>query len=167
MELFEKLGIDPVILIAQIINFLVLVFLLTKFLYKPILKVLDERQKKIKKGLEEAERIKIKTQEIDKLSEEKIKKSLVEAQKIVQQAKEQAEKSKQGILEKTSQEIEEMKTKMAKEIDASQEAMIDKVRKEAAGMLTSALSRLLINLDPKIHHQLIKQAIKEIKKLKG
>jgi len=166
MELFEKLGINPLLLIAQIINFLILIFLLTKFLYKPILKVLDERQKKIQNSLEEAERIKIKTQEIDKLSEERIKKSLIEAQKIVQQAKEQAEKSKQEILEKTAQEIEGIKIKMTEEINASRKEMINKVKREASEMLTLLLSRLLTNLDPKIHHQLIKQAIKEMEKLK-
>ena len=47
----EKLGIEPILLLTQVINFTILVVVLTKFLYKPILKMLDERKKKIEEGL--------------------------------------------------------------------------------------------------------------------
>ena len=56
----DKLGIEPVMLLTQVINFLVLVILLTKFLYKPILKLIDERRKKIEEGLQLAQEMKLK-----------------------------------------------------------------------------------------------------------
>ncbi len=65
----EKLGIDPVMLVTQIINFAILAFILTKFLYKPILKLLDERQKKIAEGLELSQKMKLKEEEIQKEKE--------------------------------------------------------------------------------------------------
>ena len=54
-ELITKLGIDWKFLIAQIVNFLVLLFVLYKFAYGPILAMLEKRQKKIEKGLKDAE----------------------------------------------------------------------------------------------------------------
>jgi len=47
----EKLGIEPTLLLAQILNFLIIAFVLTKILYKPILQLLDKRKKTIEEGL--------------------------------------------------------------------------------------------------------------------
>src|SRR3989338_9157846 len=47
----DKIGVEPVALLTQIINFLLMVLILSKILYKPILKMLDERKKKIEEGL--------------------------------------------------------------------------------------------------------------------
>lgn len=49
----EALGIDPKLFIGQIINFLILLFILTKFAYKPIVKLLDDRRQKIADGLKD------------------------------------------------------------------------------------------------------------------
>jgi len=52
---FDAFGVDLPKLIFQVINFLLLLYLLNRFLFKSVLKLLDERQAKIKKGLEDAE----------------------------------------------------------------------------------------------------------------
>ena len=54
-ELLTKLGIDLKLLVAQIVNFLILLLVLYKFAYGPIVAMLEKRQKKIEKGLKEAE----------------------------------------------------------------------------------------------------------------
>jgi F-type H+-transporting ATPase subunit b len=54
-QLFTAFGIDVKLIIIQIINFVVLAGLLTYFLYKPVLKILNEREEKIKKGIADAE----------------------------------------------------------------------------------------------------------------
>ena len=55
MAFFEAFGVDLPKLAFQIINFLLLLYLLNRFLFKRVLALLDERQAKISKGLEDAE----------------------------------------------------------------------------------------------------------------
>ena len=74
----ESLGIDLKLIIIQIINFGLLLFLLTKFLYKPILRLLDERKKKIEESLANAQKI---AEEKVKLEEEKTK-EITEAREV-------------------------------------------------------------------------------------
>ena len=57
MEALHNLGIDFKVIIAQIINFGILVFTLVHFLYRPILKALDDRKKKISDSLDKAKEI--------------------------------------------------------------------------------------------------------------
>ena len=57
MEFLKEFGIQPTLLIAQIVNFLIILFILKKFFYKPIIKLLDDRKKKIEESLKNAELI--------------------------------------------------------------------------------------------------------------
>jgi len=51
MEILKEFGIQPTLLLAQIVNFLIILFVLKKFFYKPIIKVLDARKKRIEVSL--------------------------------------------------------------------------------------------------------------------
>ena len=55
MEIIKNFGVEPVLLVAQIINFLIILFILKKFLYKPVLDTLKKREDSIKEGLKQAE----------------------------------------------------------------------------------------------------------------
>ena len=64
MEIIRNFGIQPVLLLAQIVNFLIILYLLQKFFYKPIVKLLEQRKKRIEESLKNAD-----------LIEEKLKKT--------------------------------------------------------------------------------------------
>ena len=55
MEIIKNFGIDPLLLIAQIVNFLIIFYILKRFALKPILDILKKRENTIKEGLREAE----------------------------------------------------------------------------------------------------------------
>ena len=55
MGLIYALGIDGRILLAQLFNFAILVFILWRFAYKPVLNILEERRLKVEKSLDDAE----------------------------------------------------------------------------------------------------------------
>ena len=82
MEILENLGIDWKILLAQIINFLVILYLLKRFAYRPFLKILRERKEKIDKGIKRSEEIEKRIQAI---------KSQKEKEKILEMARKQGE----------------------------------------------------------------------------
>ncbi len=90
MEILNQFGINPILLAAQVVNFLVLLFILKKFLYKPILKVLEERRKKIAESLQNAEEIEKRLSQITEREAEAIAKSAKEGEKIIKEAGESA-----------------------------------------------------------------------------
>ena len=91
MELLGKLGIDLKLLLAQIINFLVLLWLLRLVLYKPLVKKLEERTKKAKEiedGLRDLQRRK---EEMKKKEEEMIRETKEKTRRIIAESKEISE----------------------------------------------------------------------------
>src|SRR3990167_6839778 len=86
MDIFENFGIQPTLLFAQIVNFVIILYLLKRFFYKPILKVLDERKKKIEESLRNADLIETKLQKTDENSKKIIADSQIQAQNLIQNA---------------------------------------------------------------------------------
>ena len=96
----KKFGVTWPTLIAQMVNFLLVTFVLYKFAIKPILATYDERQKKIADGLQYAEEMKAQLLEAEKERLEKIKEAVAEAQKILGDARDQSK----AMLEQKIQE---------------------------------------------------------------
>jgi len=92
MEALSSLGINWHSLVSQIINFLILLTLLRIFLYKPIIRILEQRQETIKKGLEDAEKAKLDLEKAEQESHQIISKASQKAQEIIDSAKDEAKK---------------------------------------------------------------------------
>ena len=86
----EALGLHLPQLIAQIVGFLVLLFILSKLLYKPLLKIIDERSAKIKESLEAAESAKEQAAASQEQMQEDIRKAREEGQQMIAQARDVA-----------------------------------------------------------------------------
>lgn len=115
MDILNQFGINPLLLAAQVVNFAVLLFILKRFLYKPILKVLEERKNKIAESLKNAEEIEKRLVETSEKIDKMMGKASDEAQKIIDESK------KEGAL--YLEEAKERAGKMAEEIiKKSQEA---------------------------------------------
>ena len=121
MEIVKEFGINPILLFAQIVNFAILLFFLKKFLYKPILKSLDDRKVKIAKSLKEAEEIEKKFQKISEEQTIILDKARAEASQIIYEAKAETkqltEKSLAQTRESMQQLIDKNKVRMALEKD--------------------------------------------------
>lgn len=162
----EKLGIETFSLLTQIFNFLLLVFLLTKFLYTPILKKLEERRKKIEEGLMYAQKMKEEAEKSERVREEIIAKAKEEGKKLIEEAKKsakvkeremiaKAEKEAKGLLEKAKEEIELERRKMQKEL---RQQIVDLVFRTSQAVLADVL-------DLKLQHKIIEKKIQEIEKM--
>lgn len=97
MEIFNQFGINPILLLAQIVNFIVLLFILKKFMFKPILKVLGERRQKIEESLKNAEEIEKRLAETD----EKISVMMAKTSGDIQKMMDEAKKERADFLEET------------------------------------------------------------------
>ena len=100
----EKLGIQPFQLLMQALNFLILLFLLKKYLYQPIQKMLDERRKKIEEGLEYSEKIKSDYNKNEKKRQEFINQAKEEARLIENSARKEAKAKEKEIIANAEKE---------------------------------------------------------------
>jgi F-type H+-transporting ATPase subunit b len=162
-ELFHQLGIHPLQLAAQIVNFLILLALLWRFLYKPLLRALNDRRAKIEKSLREADTI-----------EKELKTSREKAQRIVSAANErvaeivttsekEAQDKRATRLKQAEAEATQIFKRAEESIHEERKAMQQEVRAQALSLVAQATERLIgKNIDTKKHRQLIADSIKEL-----
>ena len=160
--LFEGLGINLPDLIAQIINFGVLFGVLWLVGYKPILRLLDERARKIRDSMEETERIKAQAS----LAEDEVKKQIElgrkEGQEIIARAVRTGEELKQKAQQEARQEGETLITRARSEIQRERDQAIDEVRKEFADLTITAAEKVIDrSLDKKAHRDIIDKVLEQ------
>jgi F-type H+-transporting ATPase subunit b len=163
MEALGKLGIDFKVIIAQIINFGILFLILRHLLYRPILKVLENRQNKIKESLKKAEQIDQKFQQAEEQYKNRLSEANNEANKIIEEARLSAEKNRKAILEKAEQEADGIKSVAKAQIEEERSALYSNVKKSAGQLAVFILTKILKqDLDQAACQKTIDQALKEI-----
>src|SRR4030067_222054 len=100
MEVLEDFGVEPILLLAQVVNFVILLYILKRFLYKPILKVLEERKKRIETSVKQSEDIQKRFDEMSKKQTE-----ILDTEKIVQ--KNLTKGDKERLIRQALNEIKE------------------------------------------------------------
>lgn len=164
MELLQAFGIDARILIAQLINFLILVGILYKLGYKPILSFVKERQKKIEQGVVDAERAEQKMQQAEEAHKEAIARAHKEAQEILARSREQAEVQAQTVLAKTQDQARDIVSRAKKEIKEQQVLSQQEVKAEAASLVVGLTEKLLRKkMTVAADEAFIKDSLKNIK----
>lgn len=165
MELLQKLGIDWRLLAAQLINFLILVFIMYKFLYKPVINLLDSRKEKIEKGLRDAEKLGEELEKTKELRDREIKKAKQEAMAIVEEAQRVAEVSGQEIKAKTKAEVEKLITAAKSQMIQEKDRMMTEVKKEAAILVLAVAEKVVgKTFDSKMQQKLIEESLREADK---
>jgi F-type H+-transporting ATPase subunit b len=163
MEALHNLGIDFKVMIAQIINFGILVFILVKFLYRPILKALDDRRKKIKTSLEQAADIEKKHTEAKEEYNSRVLKANQEADHIVEKAKAEAEKTRKAILDKTQKEAEAIRENASKDIESERNALYADVKKSAGKLAIFIVTKVLKqDQGEEFYRKSVEKALEEI-----
>src|ERR671919_1434526 len=118
MEFFEAFGVDLPKLIFQIVNFLLLLYLLNRFLFKRVFALLDERQARISKGLEDAEAA-ARDRELARAEREAaVSEARKEAQTMIARANKIAEDSRTEIVAQARAEAEKVAARAREEIIA-------------------------------------------------
>lgn len=139
----EALGIDLKLLIAQIVNFLIVMFLLWKFAYNPILDMLNERKDKITKGLADAEASAKSLAKAETEAEKIQEKAYADANDILKNAKAAATAEGTEIVKKASEQADRiMKTAKEEAMSAKDKVMKD-AKKEISDVVVIALDRIV------------------------
>lgn len=143
MELIHKLGIDWKLLIAQIINFLILLLVLWKFVYNPVLAALEKRSKTIEKGLRDARESEEKLQEIEKLREARLAQAEREVGKLIEKAKNDAERLKKDLLLAAQNQSEDLLRRTQLQLQEEKQKMIQEVKAAVSTFIIRATGKIL------------------------
>jgi F-type H+-transporting ATPase subunit b len=163
----EALGINLGYLLSQIVNFTLLAVLLYFVAYKPILRMLDERSARIKKGLEDAEVASRRAAEMEQEFERRIAEARREGQDIIAQATQISEKARQEILDRAREEAQAQIQKAREEISRERDQAMSELRQQVADLSVTISERVLgATLDEQRQRQLIAEFLQETEELK-
>ena len=121
-------------LIAQIINFLILVAILTKVAYKPLMKALADRQARIANSLETAEEERAAAAELKREYQEQLAQARTQAQVIVEKATKLAEQAKDEIIQEARTEHARLLKEAREEIIREQQRAIAELKNEVVSL---------------------------------
>ena len=156
------LGINLPLLVAFIINFVILFALLGLFLYKPVMKMLDERSKKIKESMEQAEATKAEYAHAEEEVKKLISKAREDGQALVNQATQIGEKLKEEAKEGARKEAQAIVDRTRAESEEERDRIIDGLRREFVDISISAAEKVIKEtLDKERHRKLIEETLEE------
>jgi F-type H+-transporting ATPase subunit b len=162
-----SLGINVPLLLAQLINVAILFGLLYLVAYKPIMKMLDERSRKIKESMEQTEYIKQQAERAEVEAKKRINAAAKEGQEAVARAVRTGEEVKKEAQQQARQEAEALVSRARSEIQRERDEAVDELRKEFADITIMAAGKVIDRtLDKKAHHEIIKKVLDESTTLK-
>jgi F-type H+-transporting ATPase subunit b len=163
MEFFTQFGVDWFKLIAQIVNFLVVLYLVNRFGFKPLLRLMDERAARIKKGLEDAESAERDRELARAERAAALDEARKEAQAMVARATKMAEDSRIEILAAARADAEQVTERARQEINAEKERAIAELRGQVADLALDAAGKLIRQqMDAKTQRRLVEEFLSEV-----
>jgi F-type H+-transporting ATPase subunit b len=162
----EQLGIEPNLLLAQIVNFLIIFFVLSKLLYKPILGMLEKRKKEIAAGLELTETMRAEEEKLNVKKESVLEEARKEGRVIVEASKKEADAQAKEIIEAAHGTAQGIVVKGKEDLVALRASMEKDVRHAAVDIAQAMTKQLLSQvMSPADQHKLIAKHLKELEKV--
>ena len=162
----DALGISPSGLITQLVSFLILFGVLYALLYKPVLRMLDQRASRIRESLQNAERARDEAAQSREDMERQLDEARSEGQAMITQAREVADRFREEELAKARQEIDGERTRAQANIQRERDAAIEELRHEFADLAMKAAERVVErSLDESSHRDLIDKVLEESPKI--
>jgi len=163
----EDLGISLPTLLAQIVNFVILLVLMYLVAYRPIMRMFDERSRKIKESMEKTEFINEQAARAEEEAEKRINAAGKEGQEMVTRAMRTGEEVRQQAQQEARQDAETLINRARTEIQRERDDAIDELRKEFVDLAIKAAEKVIDrSLDKEAHRQLIDKVLKESTTLK-
>jgi F-type H+-transporting ATPase subunit b len=145
MEIFAKLGIDWRLLVAQGVNFAILLLLLKRFAYRPMLTFLEERAKRIEQGLDDAKEAKKTLQTMKEQEADMLHKAQAQAKQIIEEARQEGKLQGEQLHQKAKADAEAMMEQAKQSLLLEKEALMREARTEIAEVVLLATEKVLMN----------------------
>ena len=154
---------DPGLFFWPIATFLVLLFLLAKFAWKPLLQALESRQEMIQKSLNDAEKAKQELEEVQLESNKIVAQARSEAETIIATSRSEGAKLREDLREKAQSEAQSIVTQAEQQIQQERDRALSQIREEAVDVSLSVASKLIQrNLSKEDNEKIIEEALKQV-----
>lgn len=160
----KSLGFDSKLLVAQILNFVVLVLILRRFVYRPLVGLLVRRRHHIEESVRKAQDIDQRMKAWQEEQEKLLNKTKTESSKIITEAKAAAEHLRQQAAIATQAETARRLKAAQTEITSQKDRMMAELKHEVGQLAVAATGRILSReIDKQTQQRLAEQAVKEIR----
>lgn len=160
--IMPSLGIDIRSIVFQLINFGILLWILQRFAFRPLIQVLQDRKEAIEESLRTADELDLAKAEMEKTRQSLIAQARQESDVIVQQAKQVAEDIVSKAHDKAAQQTDAMKKRAEQEIEQQVVQAQSAMKSEVANLVVMATEKIIKKkLDPVQDEALITQALYE------
>lgn len=150
-------------LLWTIVNFLVLIYLLQRYLYKPLLKIIDQRREKIQTDLDQAAEEKEKAAELTEKYQLRIERAREEAQEIISEAEKRGNERREEIVAEARQEAKKIKERATEEIKQAKRQALSQLREDVSKIsLLIAQKFLEESVDKQRHQNLVEEFITQL-----
>ena len=167
MEGLADLGFNLPTLLAQVVNFVILFVLLYLVAYKPVMRMLDERSKRIKDSMEQTEYVKEQTARAEEEAKKRIEAAGQEGQQLIARATRTGEEVRQQAQQKAEEEAQSLINRARVEIQRERDEAVDVLRQEFADLTIMAAEKVIDrSLDKKAHRDIIDKVLEETTTLK-
>ncbi|NWF87984.1 MAG: F0F1 ATP synthase subunit B [Ignavibacteriaceae bacterium] len=157
--------INPGLIVWTAITFLLLLFILKKIAWKPILSALEQRETAIKESLEKAEKAKDEAQRILNENKANLLKAEEESKKIIEQGRIYAEKLKDQVLKESKEQAQKLIQDASAEIERKKEAAFSELKSHIADLVIETTEKVLgETVDKSVHKKIADKYINEIAK---
>lgn len=143
MELLQKLGVDWRLLLAQIVNFTILLTVLTLFVYRPLLRLIDERRERIRKSMEDADKIAHEKEALARARQEALRTIDQECGALLEKAKNDAEHLKAEILRAADIEAKNLLAKGHEQLRSERAQALREMQKVLATAILQMTEKIL------------------------
>jgi len=158
----DALGINGSALIVQLLAFLILVFLLGRYAYRPIVNALDQRSERVRASMEQADRIERQLAETETRNQQIMTEARREAQQIIAQAREVGARQIAQARDAAREEADKQLQLSLAQLRAEEQRAKQELRQQYADLVIRAASRVVRQeLDPQKHLQLIESTLRE------
>jgi len=166
MEVIQEglLRVEPGLLLWTVITFVVLLLILWKAAWKPLVEALDARAEKVRGDIENADRSR---QEAEKLlAQHKLMmdNAKAEAAKLIADSRTEAEKMKNEIIEKAGTEAENLSERARKEIGLAKDRALGEIKAEIVNLSTEIAAKIINkNLNPNDQKALVEETLNKVR----
>lgn len=143
MEALGKLGINPAFLLSQVVNFIILFIILSVLVWKPFLKMMDERRQRIQKGLEDAEAARQERARAEQEYEKRLAEARREADKIIAEATQKGESAGEEIMAEARARAEKVVSEGKETVERERQRMLADLRGQVAALSIAAANKLI------------------------
>ncbi len=162
-DILQLFGLNGWLFLAQVINFAIVLFVLHRWVYKPLLAAMDARAEQVRAGVLKAEAAESVLREAQDRAGSVVRQAEQEAQSLLERTKAEAEAKRRELLQEAHQELDRQVATVKQQLEEERASMVKSAKKELAGLVVKATDAVTAEvLQDKEQRNLLEKAVKEV-----